>query len=249
MPQTRREETDEVEPFLRRLYWLIKDFIPLASFVLLVGKPGTYKSWLALDLARAVARGEDFAQLKGSAAREVLYIDRENGSNLISHRREVLGISDTPKLRYWGRWVSLPFPGIGSKELLEYAEEAQPLIVFDSLVRFHKGNENDNTEMARVMDGFVALARKGATVVVLHHAGKESEKNFRGASEIEAAPDIACRVDRTSERTIKVRQFKNRLTQERSFELVWTRFGFESAALEKGAASVNGGTERWGMHG
>ena len=35
--------------------WLIKEFIPMGSFVLLAGKPGTYKSWLALDLARAVA--------------------------------------------------------------------------------------------------------------------------------------------------------------------------------------------------
>jgi len=200
--------------------WLIQDFLPIATFMLLVGKPGSYKSWLALDLARTAALGQDFAQLRGSAAREVLYIDRENGSSLIAHRREVLGIPETPKLRYWGRWVSLPFPGIGSNELIEYAQEAQPLIVFDSLVRFHNGNENDNAEMARVMDGFVGLARKGATVLVLHHAGKESEKNFRGASEIEAAPDIACRVDRTSERTIRVRQFKNRLTQERSFELV-----------------------------
>ena len=101
----------------------------------------------------------------------MLYIDRENGSNLIAHRREVLGIPDTPKLRYWGRWVSLPFPGIGSNELVEYAEAVHPLIIFDSLVRCHDSNENDNTEMARVMDGFVGLARKGATVVVLHHAG------------------------------------------------------------------------------
>jgi hypothetical protein len=213
--------------------WLIEDFLPIASFMLLVGKPGTFKSWLALDLARAVALGQDFAQLKGGAAREVLYIDRENGSNLIAHRREVLGIPDTPKLRYWGRWVSLPFPGIGSNELVEYAEAVHPLIVFDSLVRFHHGNENDNSEMSAVMDGFVGLARKGATVVVLHHAGKESEKNFRGATEIEAAPDIACRVDRTSERTIKVRQFKNRLTEERSFGFTWTRFGFESSVPRK----------------
>ena len=212
--------------------WLIQDFIPLASFVLLVGKPGSFKSWLALDLARAVALGQDFAQLKGGAAREVLYIDRENGSNLIAHRRQVFGIPESPKLRYWGRWVSLPFPGIGSKELMEYAEELQPLIVFDSLVRFHTSNENDNAEMAKVMDGFVGLARKGATVVVLHHAGKESEKNFRGATEIEAAPDIACRIDRIADRIIRIRQFKNRVAGERSFQFNWTKFGFEQLMRE-----------------
>ena len=208
------------------LNWLIEPFIPMQSFVLLVGKPGSFKSWLALDLARAVAMGESFAQLKGSPAREVLYVDRENGSNLIAHRRQVLSIPNTPKLRYWGRWVSLPFPGIGSKEMMEYAGQAHPLMIFDSLVRFHKSNENDNTEMARVMDGFVGLARKGATVVVLHHAGKEAEKNFRGATEIEAAPDVACRVDRIKERTLSVRQFKNRVAEERSFEFTWDEVRF-----------------------
>ena len=209
--------------------WLIKEFIPMGSFVLFVGKPGTYKSWLALDLARAVALGQAFAQMGGSAAREVLYIDQENGPNLIAHRREILGIPDTPKLRYWGRWCALPFIGIGSKELLDYAEAVRPLLIFDSLIRFHKGNENDNTEMARVMDSFVALARNGATVIVLHHCGKTPERNFRGATEIEAAPDIACKIDRVADRTICIRQFKNRAAQERSFTLTWTRFGFEAS--------------------
>ncbi len=215
--------------------WLIKDLIPLSSFVLMVGKPGAYKSWLALDIARAVARGESFAQMASGAAREVLYIDRENGMNLVAARRKMLSMPETPKLRYWGRWVSLPFIGLASKELLGYAEQVQPLLIFDSLSRFHTANENDNSEMAQVMDSFVALARKGATVLVLHHAGKDSEKNFRGAMEIEAAPDVAYRVDR-KDRTVKLRQFKNRIAEERTFELVWGKFGFESLMRQEGAA-------------
>ena len=63
-------------------------------------------------------------------------------------------------------------------------------------------DENSNSEMARVMNAFVQLSRKGATVLLLHHAGKDNEKNFRGAMEIEVAPDIAYRVDR-KDRVIK----------------------------------------------
>ncbi len=217
--------------------WLVEPFLPRGCFVLLVGKPGTFKSWLSLDLARAVSRGEPFAQMPGGPAREVLYIDRENGASVIAQRREIMHVPDSPKLRYWGRWCSLPMPAADSKEMIEYAEKVRPLIIFDSLVRFHRGNENDNAQMAVVMDGFVGLARKGATVVVIHHASsKESEKNFRGATEIEAAPDIACRVDRIADRTIRIRQFKNRIAEERSFTLTWTKFGFESAARTEGAA-------------
>ncbi len=163
--------------------------------------------------------------------REVLYIDRENPENLVAQRKEIWTIEEVPGLRYWGRWHPIPFFGVASKELREYAREVRPLVIFDSLIRFHKFNENDNSEMARVMDGFVELARIGATVLVLHHAAKEKRgerKNFRGAMEIEAAPDIAYRADR-KERVVTLRQFKNRVAEERSCTLHWQQFGFDEA--------------------
>ena len=55
--------------------WLVEPFIPIRTLVLLVGEPGTYKSWLALDLARAVATGSQFAHMKTGPAKEVLYVD------------------------------------------------------------------------------------------------------------------------------------------------------------------------------
>jgi predicted ATP-dependent serine protease len=216
--------------------WLVKDLIPLQTLVLLVGKPGSYKSWLSMDLARAVSRGEAFAQMPTGPARHVLYVDFENAKNVIAKRKDRLKIADTPRLLYWGRWCSLPFPKqIGtSKELAEFIAETQPLIIFDSLVRFHRVDENDNSQMARVMNNFLGLSRKGATVVLVHHAGKEKEKMFRGASEIEAAVDVACRIDREGQgRLIRIRQFKNRIAEERTFELMWTEFGFESITRQR----------------
>ena len=211
--------------------WLVKDFIPLEALVLMVGKPGSYKSWLALDLARAVSRGEAFAGMPTGPPRHVLYVDFENAKNVIAKRKDLLQIPNTPSLLYWGRWCSLPFPKQidTSKELDEFVAATQPLIIFDSLVRFHRSDENDNALMARVMNSFLGLARKGATVLLLHHAGKEKDKTFRGASEIEAASDVAFRVDREG-RLLHIWQFKNRIAEERKFELMWTQFGFESVA-------------------
>lgn len=65
-------------------------------------------------------------------------------------------------------------------------------------------------------------------MVVLHHQGKDGDKNSRGAMEIEAAPDLAYRVDRV-DCVVTLTQFKNRLDRERTFELRLTEFGFESA--------------------
>jgi len=207
--------------------WLIQDFIPVGSLVLLAGQPGTYKSWLALDAARAVATGSSFAGMKAGPAGEVLYFDRENGQNLIAWRKRQLNLGQIPNLRYHGRWVSLPMPSIGSTELLRYAADVKPLMIFDSLVRFHRHEENSNSEMSRIMNAFLELARKGATVLLLHHAGKDQSKNYRGAMEIEAAPDLCYKVTRT-DRLVRLAQFKNRITEEKTIELRFTTLGFEA---------------------
>ena len=74
--------------------------------------------------------------------------------------------------------MSLPFMGIGSKEMVQYAQQVRPLMIFDSLVRLHGVDENDNSAMARVMNDLLNLARKGATVVLLHH---EQQFGYRDA--------------------------------------------------------------------
>ena len=164
--------------------------------------------------------------MKAGPAREVLYSDRENGQNLIAWRKRQLNLGEIPNLRYHGRWVSLPLPCIGSSELLRYATEVKPLMIFDSLVRFHRHEENSNSEMSRIMTAFIELSRKGATVLLLHHAGKDSAKNYRGAMEIEAAPDLCYKVART-DRLVQLKQFKNRISEEKTIELRFTTLGFE----------------------
>lgn len=207
--------------------WLIPGLIPDGGFVLMAGTPGSYKSFLALDIARAVATGQHFAGFGAPLQREVLYVDLENPLNVIATRKEYLGIVNAERLRYWGRWAKTPFFGIDATELRDYAKAIKPLIVFDSLVRFHRSNENDNSEMAAVMANFLALTSAGATVLLLHHAGKEAGKNVRGAIEIEGAPDLAYRVSREGDRQIQLFQFKNRFAEETMFELTLSEYGFQ----------------------
>jgi hypothetical protein len=135
-----------------------------------------------------------------------------------------MGLTGFPalqRLRYWGLWTPLKFTGINSPELLEWAKRTQGFVVFDSLVRFHASNENDNLEMARVMGWFIELARADATVLVLHHTPKDSQVKFRGAQEILAACDCAFKVskDPTDRRLVTLDQIKNRVAEERVFKV------------------------------
>lgn len=217
---------DDLKP--EPVRWLLEPLIPEGAFVLLAGTPGSYKSFIALDIARAVATGESFAQLGVARPRDVLYVDLENPRNVIAARKEFLGIPSAPRLRYWGRWSKLPFFGVDSRELLAYAAAEKPLLIFDSLVRFHRSDENSNSEMSKVMGDFLALSRAGATVLLLHHAGKDAAKNARGAIEVEAAPDLGYRANRTADRVVSLFQFKNRLGAEQTFDLRLSQYGFDS---------------------
>ena len=204
--------------------WTVNSLVPARSFTIMAGGPGQYKSWIGLDMAIAIATGGTFANLGTTGPRPVLYIDRENSANLVANRLQHMGLTGSPALqgiRYWGAWTPLKFPGINSQELLEWAKRTQGFVVFDSLVRFHAANENDNSEMAQAMGRFIELARAGASVLVLHHTPKDSHSKFRGAQEILAACDVAYKIskDPNDRRLVTLDQIKNRVAEERVFKI------------------------------
>ncbi len=109
---------------------------------------------------------------------------------------------------------------------VKLAKRYQPVMIFESLIRFHSLDENEATAMRGVSQFFRGLCNLGATVIVLHHQGKSSVEGrrspFRGSSEIEAGCDIAyCRTKKMTEDGLflDVRCFKNRHGLETEFRL------------------------------
>jgi len=202
--------------------WMVEGILPRASVTLLAGEPGSYKTWLALALLRGVASGGNFLGRKCAKA-SVLYLDRENPLPVMRERLAVLGIeqSAAADCRIWGGWLDNPPPGIGDFRILEIARERRPLIVFDSLIRFHAAaDENSATEMAVVMADLRALANAGATVVVLHHKPKSEGSHYRGSSDIAGGVDTALAVSRDREAgMLRLQCFKSRFAEEFSLTL------------------------------
>jgi hypothetical protein len=100
------------------------------------------------------------------------------------------------------------------------ARERKPLIIFDSLIRFHRAEENSATEMAEVMQNLRALANLGATIVVLHHKPKAEGAHYRGSSDIAGGVDTAFSVSRDRQAgTLKLDCFKSRFVEEFSLTL------------------------------
>jgi hypothetical protein len=218
--------------------------LPLGSVTLLSAASGTGKTWVAYAIAGAVARGTPFLG-REVRQRPVLYLDGENPLAIVQRNLEGLGVAETPTLQVWGGWNDAPASAPPHGEILEFARQHEPLLIWDSLVEFHPGDEQSSTETRKFMKHFRALAHAGATVLVLHHTGKTAgSKEYRGSSDIAAAVDMAYKLegqpkDRGLYRLI-MRNFKSRFAQGRDFGMEFQAGrGFQAIEVVQQAARLS----------
>jgi hypothetical protein len=114
--------------------------------------------------------------------------------------------------------------------LLELARQ-EPVLIFDSMIRFHSADETSATQMAPVMAALRSLATAGASIVVLHHKSKSETSSYRGSSDILAGADAAFALVRR-DRLLELRTIKNRFAAETTVEI--------QANFSKGTFSVSG---------
>jgi archaellum biogenesis ATPase FlaH len=207
--------------------WLIERLLPVGSVNLLAGDSGSGKTWLAHAIAGAVARGAEFMGLR-VLRRPVLYLDGENPLVIVKRNLQELAIGPTEELLIWGGWHHEPAPGPDKEWLLDFVKaqpaDRKPLLIWDSLVEFHNGDEQSSTQTREFMKHFRALADVGATVLILHHTGKaKSAQQYRGSSDIKAAVDVALLVTSTERDgklyRLKLECFKSRFAPKQDFGL------------------------------
>ena len=171
----------------------------------LVAPGGTGKSFLAMELAMAVASPRaDVGRFRPSGHGKVLYLNGEDHPDELSDRLFDLGRKTHPSV--WpglaknlfvspGYGLNLDFGGDAREcEALGWLIEAHKgfrLIILDTLSRFHRLDENNNAQMAYLVGNLERVAKEtGASVLFLHHANKcairenggESQAASRGAS-------------------------------------------------------------------
>ena len=109
---------------------------------------------------------------------------------------------------------------LGDVRLIQIARRRKALVIFDSLIRFHEGDENSATEMAPAMGEIRALAHAGTTVVAQHHRVKSEASRYRGSSEILGGADVRFAVSRDRDANlVKLQCFKSRFAPEFSITL------------------------------
>lgn len=177
--------------------WLIQDLWTDQAVGILGGEPKCCKSFLALDMAVSVASGA--ACLRQFPVRRhgsVLLFPAEDSLAIVRQRLE--GIATAAQVPFDSLGVevitapSLRLDLPTDRDRLSNTVQARRpiLLILDPLIRLHRVEENDATQIAALLSYLRQLQRQFQLAVVLvHHARKDSQGSrpgqaLRGSSEL-----------------------------------------------------------------
>ena len=192
--------TDEV--FMQRPAprWIVKGLVPEGDLLVLFGETGAGKSFVALDIFGAVARGVPWRGLR-VRQRRVAFIVAEGGggfrNRLCAYRQHhgaapgVLVMHAAPNLMERGDATEV------AKALA--AAGGADIVVVDTFAQTTPGaNENAGEDIGKALKNCrgISQALGGALVVLVHHTGKDTTRGARGWSGLKAAADAEIEVGR-----------------------------------------------------
>lgn len=223
--------TDLVSQDIIEPQYFIDDIIPKASVISITAPTGLYKTWTALYLSACLSTGSSFLSKK-TIKSPVKYINKENPSPLISHRLKLIG-KITDNLKFWNYDMKIPPPDINDIATYKSLTDGNSLLVFDSLIRFHNGDENSSSDMSKVFSCIRELTIKGDSVLVIHHSGKSEDSEYRGSSEIKAGIDILYIIEKRDDLfTLKCTKHRYKPEFQISFKIVSTDSNFSIEPAE-----------------
>ncbi|HFS4462110.1 TPA: helicase RepA family protein [Escherichia coli] len=188
-----------------QLDYVVKGIIPASSLCSIYGASGSYKSFLAGSWACHVSTGRHWGGRR-VAHGAVLYVVGEGGIGVPRRVRawEVVHGEQVKNLYLVNRPIfpAVPFDVdemvIAARQVERETGKPVRMIILDTLARCFGGNdENDSRDMGAFIRGCDELKRRtGATVLVVHHSGKDETKGARGSSAFRASLDAEYRIRR-----------------------------------------------------
>jgi len=188
--------------------WLIQDVIPEKSFVALYGPPASFKSFIAMDIAECIASGRPWLGKEINGTGPVLYIAGEGHGGIgarIAAIKQHHKTPDSSQLYVVRSQINLrssvdDFTNLilAIDELVQELGVDLRMIVIDTLARaFGGGNENSSDDMGAFIQATGKIQnRYKCSLMLLHHAGKDTTKGLRGHSSLLGAVDTQMEIIR-----------------------------------------------------
>ncbi|HDF2329016.1 TPA: AAA family ATPase [Morganella morganii] len=196
--------------FDTRQDYLIKGYLPGSSVASAYGASGSYKSFLAVSWGCHIATGKPWAG-KPVTQGAVIYVVGEGGIGVPRRIRaweQTLNGGSPIDSLYRVDCPIFPASPDSVQQVIQAANDVKTttgmpvrLIILDTLARcFGGSDENAAKDMGAFIQGcdFIKAATQ-ATVLVIHHSGKDQDKGARGSSAFRAALDVEFHVRREGE--------------------------------------------------
>lgn len=199
---------------------LVENLLDLDNTGIIYGRRGSFKSFIALDLALCVASGIAWHGRKVKQG-VVVYIVAEGVSGV--HQRVEAWQHQHPEATPGDRLLILAesvnlLNRMKAEELADACASVDAvLVIVDTLARcLVGGDENSAKDVGIAVDALDLVRRRtGAHVNAVHHSGKDSKAGARGSSAIEAAADTVLEVSSAEQVvTLATTKQKNRAEGE-----------------------------------
>lgn len=219
--------------------WLIDEVIHVGKLGVLYGLPESGKSFLAIDWALSIATGEQW-QGRDVMAGPVVYVAGEGRSGIAPRLGAWLQKHDVTELPK--AFMLFDPPYVVERESVEQllgsirtalAEEQPRLIVLDTLACCFGLDENSAKDMNLFVAGCRRLtAETGATILVVHHSGKNGGPE-RGSGALRGAADVMIAVERNGSGRFALKNDK----QKDAERFKPRAFTLEQVTLKNGTSS------------
>jgi hypothetical protein len=176
--------------------------IPYGAFASVYGQHGSMKSFLALDWALCSAYGRDWLGTHPVKQGPVVYVAGEGQAGLAARIigwRKAKGVEGSAPFHIVPQAVAMPTGQLDELIALVGTLIRKPvMVVLDTLARtFGGGDENSQKDMNAYVAAVDKLrAATGATVLVVHHTGKDEGRGTRGSTALPGAVDTNIMVKR-----------------------------------------------------
>lgn len=204
---------------LPRAQYIVKNLMADGDVGLVYGVSMAGKSFLALDLLWSIANGQDWFGYRIKEKRQVVYFALEGKGGIVKRMAaleqrhgkatldnflfmvQTLDLTDDRQIQAW-------------TEAIKAKGIARPVIAIDTVAQASTGiDENASAGMGLIISGAQRLAQLvGGTVILIHHAGKDTSRGARGWSGLKGAMDFQIEVsvdEKTSARSWKAEKVKD----------------------------------------
>lgn len=218
-----------VQEDLPPIDWLVNGLIAKGDRVIVYGEPGSYKSWLLIDLGLHIAAGDPwFQEFSIPQAKGVLYVDEEMNERLLRRRTKRLGLGaelDDEDLPF----QVLSHGGIkldehGARRILAILEGNNfdpDVIIIETMRRVIVGSELNVEDVGKFWANVEPLRQAGKTVIVSHHmrkpsqhGGNDTRYRASGSTDILGGADTVFSIVTKREQPTEVKCEKSRNAEE-----------------------------------